>query len=122
MTRCAGSSTTGIRTTRTRASARCCGGARGDERGARGGSAAMSEGRLFFDAELKAAQEFWIARIPREPGDSGLPLDAKRSRIHSPRKESLAVEIPGEARRRLAKLAGGSPLLTYTTLLAALQV
>ncbi|MES2639520.1 MAG: amino acid adenylation domain-containing protein [Myxococcota bacterium] len=77
---------------------------------------------LIFDARLKAEQAYWLGRLRRELEETNLPLDFKRSKIYAPKQESLPFEISEDTQRRLERLTGGSPLLTYTALLAALLV
>jgi amino acid adenylation domain-containing protein len=77
-----------------------------------------------FDARLKGDRDFWIALLTAE-GEverSGLPVDRKRSKVWSLKRESVEIPLPAAGERELARLTGGAPFLVCTAALVALGV
>jgi len=77
-----------------------------------------------FDARLKADRDFWLATLTAggEIERSGLPVDRKRSKVWSLKRESVEIPLPAAAERELARLTGGAPFLVCTAGLVALAV
>jgi amino acid adenylation domain-containing protein/non-ribosomal peptide synthase protein (TIGR01720 family) len=84
-------------------------------------SAAMSE-VMILDADLLREREYWIQRLSPEFEPTNLVLDFKRPPLYIPDKETLPIELPGILSDELKRLSGGSPLLIYTILTAALKI
>ena len=77
---------------------------------------------IAFDAALLEEREYWVGRLSRERGPSNLIAEHQRPAFYAADRDAFDFAAPDEARRRLTALAGGSPFLAYTVLVAAVGV
>src|SRR5690242_2540439 len=75
---------------------------------------------LIFDTKLKAERDYWLQRLAGVSTASVLTPDYQRHGSDAP--ERIEIVVPAELSRQVCALAGGSPFLLYTILLAALKV
>jgi non-ribosomal peptide synthetase component F len=81
----------------------------------------MSE-TLILTTRLKEDRDYWIAQLARHAGPSSLPLDFKRSKVYSPKQDTVALNLSAAVCERLTNLTSDSSFLIYATLMAALKV
>ena len=77
---------------------------------------------LALNRELKQARDYWVGQLSREIECSGLRTDFERPPGVSLSRSSLRIEFPHDLCAEISKLTNASPLLTFTTLLAALNI
>jgi amino acid adenylation domain-containing protein len=75
-----------------------------------------------FDRKAKEERDYWVGKLSRELGPSGVPLDYSRAGGAAQRDGSDEITFPDDLTAKLDGVAGNSPLLLYTTLLTALKV
>ncbi|MET0624812.1 MAG: condensation domain-containing protein, partial [Pyrinomonadaceae bacterium] len=77
---------------------------------------------IAFDAALLEEREYWVGRLSRGRAPSNLIAEHQRPAFYAADRDAFDFALPDEAQRRLTALAGGSPFLTYTALVAAVGV
>ena len=75
---------------------------------------------VIFDTKLKAERDYWLQRLASVSTTSGLAPDYQR--YGGDTSESVDVVVPRELSQQVCALAGSSPFLLYTVLMAALKV
>ncbi len=80
----------------------------------------MNPDVLIFDTKLKAERDYWLQRLAAVSTTSLLTPDYQRH--GSDARESIEIVVPAELNQQVCALAGGSPFLLYTVLMAALKV
>ncbi|HZI16962.1 MAG TPA: amino acid adenylation domain-containing protein [Pyrinomonadaceae bacterium] len=75
-----------------------------------------------FDAALLEERDYWVGRLARGRGPSNLIAEHQRPAFYPADRDAFEFAPPEDALRLLTALAGGSPFLTYTALVAALGV
>ena len=78
--------------------------------------------RQLFDSRLKEQKDFWVKKLSREIGFSGLRLDHNRPGIFVGDKDRIELPLAAETQQKLLRLTGSSPILIYSTLMAVLKV
>jgi len=77
---------------------------------------------VVFDAKLINEKEYWIERLSGWVEESNLPTSIDRPQIYMAEKALAKVRIPEDLSRELVELAGNSPFLIYTILLASVKI
>jgi len=77
---------------------------------------------VIFDTKLKAERDYWLKRVASVTTTSGLLPDYQRNGSELREKAIVEIVVPRELSLKVSALAGGSPFLLYTTLMAALKV
>ena len=81
----------------------------------------MNPDILIFDTKLKAERDYWLERLASVSATSVLPPDHPLAGSEDRETASVEIRIPDELSRKVCALAGGSPFLLYTILMAALK-
>ena len=82
----------------------------------------VTPNRLIFDARLKAEKDYWVGKLSRELGASGLRADFETTADWSGTRDAVSLTLPAGLSRRLSDHAGGSPIALYAALMTALKV
>lgn len=77
---------------------------------------------VIFDTKLKAERDYWVKRVASVTTASGLLHDYQRNGSEVREKAIVEIAVPRELSLKVCALAGGSPFLLYTILMAALKV
>lgn len=75
---------------------------------------------VIFDTKLKVERDYWLQRLASVSTTCGLAPDYRRHGGDA--SESVEIVVPGELSQKVFALAGTSPFLLYTVLMAALKV
>ncbi len=75
-----------------------------------------------FDTQSIESRDYWIQKLSGELGTSGLRPDFERPAGAAGRLHTVELTISADVQRKLSKLTKDSPFLSYTILLAALNV
>ena len=75
-----------------------------------------------FDTQSIESRDYWIQKLSGELGASGLRPDFERPAVDAGRLKTVELEISNELQQKLSQLTKGSPFLSYTIVLAALNV
>jgi amino acid adenylation domain-containing protein len=74
-----------------------------------------------FDKKKKEEKDYWVRRLSREVGPSGLPPDFTNGR-RGVERQRVEFSLPDELHEKLLKVTGASPFLLYTSLMAAAKL
>ncbi|HEX3251441.1 MAG TPA: amino acid adenylation domain-containing protein, partial [Pyrinomonadaceae bacterium] len=77
---------------------------------------------IIFNRELIEEKKAWSKTLAQPGGVSNLIADFERPQTQSSRKESTDITLPDDLYRSLTRLAGDSPFLLFTVLMAALKI
>jgi len=77
---------------------------------------------LIFDAKLKAERDYWLARLASLDTTAELFPDYQQNGSGPGEPARIEIAVPRELARSVCALAGDSPFLVYTILLAAMKV
>lgn len=75
-----------------------------------------------FDTQSIESRDYWIQILSGVAGASGLRPDFERPAVDDGRLKTVELTIADEIQQKLSKLTKGSPFLSYTILLAVLNV
>lgn len=75
-----------------------------------------------FDTQSIESRDYWIQKLSGELGAPGLRPDFERPAVDAGRLKITELIISDEVQHKLSRLTKGSPFLSYTILLAALNV
>ncbi len=75
-----------------------------------------------FDTRLVESRDYWVRKLAGESGATNLRTDFERPAVYSDERKTFELSVPADFGRKLSKLTGGSPFLSYTLLLAALKI
>ncbi len=83
----------------------------------------MKSKRPLFNSHLKTQRDYWLNKLTRELGPTGLRPDFDRAATDvADQREQFEFTLPPAVQQRLTQLTGGAPLLVYAAALAALKV
>src|SRR5690242_8854942 len=77
---------------------------------------------LIFDSKLKAERDYWLERVASLETAAGLVPDYQRNGSAASETARIEIVLPRELAHSVSALAGDSPFLIYTILMAAMKV